>query len=123
MSLQKHRLGWIGLGRMGYPMAARLANAKADVRGYNRTRAKAEPLIEAGVRLVDRPSDLAACDIVFTMVSTEDDLKSVTFGEDGLFSAAKSLAYLWTSRPFRLRPRRSFARSRGRMAPRCWSFR
>jgi 3-hydroxyisobutyrate dehydrogenase-like beta-hydroxyacid dehydrogenase len=90
MSVQKHRLGWIGLGRMGYPMAERLANAKADIRGYNRTRAKAEPLIEAGVRLVDRPADLADCDIVFTMVSTADDLRSVTFGADGLFSAPSS---------------------------------
>ena len=83
---QKHRLGWIGLGRMGYAMVERLAMAKADVRGYNRTRAKAEPLVEAGVRLVDHPAELADCDIVFTMVSTADDLKSVTFGNDGLFS-------------------------------------
>jgi 3-hydroxyisobutyrate dehydrogenase len=83
----KHRLGWIGLGRMGYAMAERLAMAKADIRGYNRTRAKAEPLVEAGVRLVDRPSELADCDIVFTMVSTAEDLKSVTFGDDGLFSS------------------------------------
>jgi 3-hydroxyisobutyrate dehydrogenase-like beta-hydroxyacid dehydrogenase len=86
--LPKHRLGWIGLGRMGYPMAERLAKAKADIRGYNRTRAKAEPLIEAGVRLADRPSELAECDIVFTMVSTADDLKSVLFGASGLFSEA-----------------------------------
>lgn len=84
---QKHRLGWIGLGRMGSAMAERLAAAKADVRGYNRTRAKAEPLIEAGVDLVDSPAELADCDIVFTMVSTADDLKSVTFGKDGLFAS------------------------------------
>ena len=90
--LQKHRLGWIGLGRMGYAMAERLAMAKADVRGYNRTRAKAEPLVEAGVRLVDRPSELADCDIVFTMVSTADDLKSVTFGDDGLFASRRPKA-------------------------------
>ena len=87
LELHKHRLGWIGLGRMGYAMAERLAMAKADIRGYNRTRAKAEPLVEAGVRLVDRPSELADCDIVFTMVSTAEDLKSVTFGDDGLFSS------------------------------------
>ena len=68
-------------------MAERLAMAKANVRGYNRTRAKAEPLVEAGIHLVDRPSELAECDIVFTMVSTADDLKSVTFGEHGLFAS------------------------------------
>src|SRR5262245_19507170 len=74
--LRKHRLGWIGLGRMGYAMAERLAKAGADVRGYNRTRMKAEGLAASGVVLVDRPADLADCDIVLTMVSTADDLKS-----------------------------------------------
>ena len=87
LNLQKHRIGWIGLGRMGYAMVERLAAADVQVRGYNRTRAKAEPLAEAGVGLVDHPADLADCDIVFTMVSTADDLKSVTFGKDGLFSS------------------------------------
>jgi 3-hydroxyisobutyrate dehydrogenase len=89
LGFPKHRLGWIGLGRMGYAMVERLAMAKADIRGYNRTRAKAEPLIESGVRLVDNPSDLADCDIVFTMVSTADDLKSVAFGAGGLFSSPR----------------------------------
>jgi 3-hydroxyisobutyrate dehydrogenase len=84
--LRKHRLGWIGLGRMGYAMAERLAKADADVRGYNRTRAKAEALTASGVALVDHPVDLAECDIVFTMVSTSDDLKSVLVGRDGLFA-------------------------------------
>ena len=87
---KKLRLGWIGLGRMGYAMVERLAMAKADVRGYNRTRSKAEPLIQAGVELVDNPVELADCDIVFTMVSTAHDLKSVTFGKDGLFSSARA---------------------------------
>jgi phosphoglycerate dehydrogenase-like enzyme len=70
--LRKHRLGWIGLGRMGYAMAERLAKADADVRGYNRTRAKAEALVESGVAggPAVRPAE---CDIVFTMVSTSDD--------------------------------------------------
>lgn len=86
MSPGTHKLGWIGLGRMGYAMVERLARAGLDIRGYNRTRAKAEPLADAGVRLVHSPSELADCDIVFTMVSSGDDLKSVTFGDDGLFS-------------------------------------
>jgi 3-hydroxyisobutyrate dehydrogenase len=86
VDLSKHRLGWIGLGRMGYAMAERLAKAGADVRGYNRTRAKAEALASSGVALVDRPADLAECEIVLTMVSTSDDLKSVLVGRDGLFA-------------------------------------
>lgn len=83
---RQHRLGWIGLGRMGYAMAERLAKAGADLRGYNRTRARAESLTVTGVALVERPVELADCDIVFTMVSTADALKAVTIGNDGLFS-------------------------------------
>lgn len=85
-SLRRYRLGWIGLGRMGYAMAERLAKAGCQVRGYNRTHAKAEGLAAFGVALEIRPADLADCDIVFTMVSTADDLKSVLAGADGLFS-------------------------------------
>ena len=76
--LRKHKLGWIGTGRMGFPMAGRLLKKGADVAVYNRTRAKAEPLVPAGGRLVDSPAALADRDIVFTMVSTSDDLLEVT---------------------------------------------
>jgi 3-hydroxyisobutyrate dehydrogenase len=86
--LKRHRIGWIGAGRMGYPMAQRLAQAGADVTVQNRTRAKAEPLAEHGARIADRPADLASCDIVFTMVAASDDLKSVTLGKDGLLTVA-----------------------------------
>jgi 3-hydroxyisobutyrate dehydrogenase len=85
---REHRLGWIGLGRMGYAMAERLAKAGHDVSGYNRTRAKAEPLAASGVTLVGHPADLADCDIVFTMVSTADDLNAVLIGPNGLFTRA-----------------------------------
>ncbi len=71
----KQRIGWIGIGRMGYAMAERLAKAGADVTVWNRTRAKAEPLATHGAKIAGRVSDLAACDIVFCMVSTWDDVK------------------------------------------------
>ncbi|MBM3567778.1 MAG: NAD(P)-dependent oxidoreductase [Alphaproteobacteria bacterium] len=80
------RLGWIGIGRMGYPMAARLAKAGAEMAVYNRTRAKAEPLREVGASVVDTPAELAGREIVFTMVSTSEDLLAVTLGKDGLLS-------------------------------------
>ncbi|MBM3527420.1 MAG: NAD(P)-dependent oxidoreductase [Alphaproteobacteria bacterium] len=115
--LPKLRLGWIGLGRMGHAMAGRLARAGADIRGYNRTRAKAESLVADGVKVVDRPADLADCDIVFTMVSTAGDLKAVTFGEGGLFSdpkcAPKILAELSTVSPEDSAEMRSLAAARG----------
>jgi 3-hydroxyisobutyrate dehydrogenase len=71
------RVGWIGTGRMGFALAQRLSRAGVDVAAWNRTRAKAEPLTEFGVTVVDDPSDLADRDVVFTMVSTSNDLDQV----------------------------------------------
>jgi len=82
------KLGWIGIGRMGYEMAARLARGGADVTVWNRTRAKAEPLAQYGAKLAATLSDLAACDIVFVMVSTWDDVREVVAGPRGLLSGA-----------------------------------
>jgi len=86
-TLDKHKLGWIGLGRMGFPMAARLLKRGADLAVYNRTRSKAEPLGSLGAKLVGRPAELAGRDIVFTMVSTSGDLIEVLSGPHGLLSA------------------------------------
>ena len=86
--LKRHKIGWIGTGRMGFSMAERLANAGCDLTAYNRTRAKAEPLTKSGAKIVDSPADLAGCDIVFTMVSTSDDLKQVTLNQGGVLSVA-----------------------------------
>ena len=71
------KLGWIGTGRMGYAMAERLAKAGCDIAVWNRTRAKAEPLAKYGAKVVDKLQELAGRDIVFCMVSTWDDVKSV----------------------------------------------
>lgn len=86
--LKKHKLGWIGIGRMGYAMAERLAKAGCDLTVYNRTREKAEPLARHGARVVGRPADLAGCDIVFTMVSTGADVKEVLEGKDGVLAGS-----------------------------------
>jgi 3-hydroxyisobutyrate dehydrogenase-like beta-hydroxyacid dehydrogenase len=83
-----HSLGWIGAGRMGFAMAKRLLEADGDVTVYNRTRAKAEPLESFGARIVDTPAELADRDVVFTMVSSADDLYSVVCGENGLLSGS-----------------------------------
>jgi 3-hydroxyisobutyrate dehydrogenase len=77
-------IGWIGLGRMGEAMVKQLTAAGHGVQVWNRTRAKAEPLVAYGARLAERKLDLARCDVVFTMVSTTDDLKQVLFGDGGL---------------------------------------
>ncbi len=87
--MSKPKIGWIGTGRMGYEMAARLAKGGADILIWNRTRAKAEPLAKYGAKIADKVSELAACDAVFCMVSTWDDVKEVIVGPHGLLSGAK----------------------------------
>jgi 3-hydroxyisobutyrate dehydrogenase-like beta-hydroxyacid dehydrogenase len=84
------KLGWIGIGRMGYAMAERLAKGGADLTVWNRTRAKAEPLAAAGARIAANLSDLASCDIVFVMVSTWDDVREVVAGPQGLLSGKQA---------------------------------
>lgn len=79
-------LGWIGAGRMGSAMAARLLTAGLDVAVHNRTRAKAEPLAALGARLVDGPADLAGRDIVFTNLSSSDVFVDMVCGANGLLS-------------------------------------
>jgi 3-hydroxyisobutyrate dehydrogenase-like beta-hydroxyacid dehydrogenase len=82
------RIGWIGAGRMGYAMAERLAKGGADVTVWNRTRAKAEPLAAYGAKIAQNLAELAACEIVFCMVSTWEDVKEVLAGPNGLLSAS-----------------------------------
>jgi 3-hydroxyisobutyrate dehydrogenase len=86
-NMKQHKLGWIGIGRMGYAMAERLAKAGCDITVWNRTRAKAEPLAKSGAKVADKLTELAGCDIVFTMVSTGKDVKEVLFGSSGVMSA------------------------------------
>ena len=89
MSKNTQKIGWIGAGRMGTPMAERLLKAGYDVSIWNRTRAKAEPLAAKGGKIVDKLSELAACDVVFSIVSTGKDLEQVVFGKDGVASGGK----------------------------------
>jgi 3-hydroxyisobutyrate dehydrogenase len=72
------------MGRMGFPMAERLLKAGHDVSIWNRTRSKAEPLAAKGGKIVDKLSDLAGVDVLFSIVSTGGDLKEVYFGKDGV---------------------------------------
>ena len=78
------RIGWIGLGRMGEAMVGRLTQAGHEVSVWNRTASKAESLLDAGVTLAASKQELAACDLVFTMISTTADLKEVLFAPHGL---------------------------------------
>jgi 3-hydroxyisobutyrate dehydrogenase-like beta-hydroxyacid dehydrogenase len=87
MSTKPRSIGWLGTGRMGAAMAARLIDAGEDVTVWNRTPSKTGPLVARGARAVERITDLGGCDVVFVMVSTPADLEEVVCGEHGLLSA------------------------------------
>jgi 3-hydroxyisobutyrate dehydrogenase len=80
------KIGWIGMGRMGFPMAERLLKAGHDVSIWNRTRAKAEPLEKIGGKVVDHLSDLKSMDILFSIVATGADVADVLYGKNGVCS-------------------------------------
>ena len=89
MSKNNLKIGWIGVGRMGYQMAERLAKAGYDISIWNRTKSKAEPLTKVGGKVVDKPADLAGVDMLFAIVSEGKDLEQVYFGDNGIVTNAK----------------------------------
>ncbi len=78
------RIGFIGLGTMGAPMAARLLAAGFDVSVHNRTREREEPLAALGAKRAASPKSCAQdSDVVFTMVSDTPDVQAVVTGDHG----------------------------------------
>jgi 3-hydroxyisobutyrate dehydrogenase len=84
------KIGFVGLGTMGAPMARNLLAAGHDVVVHNRTRSREEPLAELGASRAATPSEAAAdADVVVTMVSDTPDVDHVLFGADGVASGAR----------------------------------
>jgi len=80
-------VGVVGLGTMGSRIAARLLDAGHEVHATNRTRAKAQPLIERGLVWQDTPRAVAAAsDVVLSMVTDDAALRGVTGGPDGILA-------------------------------------
>ncbi len=86
------RLGWLGTGRMGIEMARRLLAAGCDLTVYNRSAAKADPLVRLGAKPAGSAAELAARDIVFVTVGTSDDLTAAVLGPHGLMSGGDGAA-------------------------------
>src|SRR2546427_4241168 len=83
-------LGYVGLGVMGGGIARRLVEAGHSVTGWNRTKAKAEALIEAGLQWAESPREVAErSEIVFTMVTNTAAVRAVTDGPDGLLAGLR----------------------------------
>jgi 3-hydroxyisobutyrate dehydrogenase/glyoxylate/succinic semialdehyde reductase len=89
------KIGFMGLGTMGSRMAANLLKHGHSLVVYNRTRAKAEPLLAAGAQWADSPAALAAgVQIVFTMLATPEIVEATASGKDGLLSRLEKCS-LW----------------------------
>lgn len=78
------KIGFIGMGTMGAPMATRLVNAGYEVTVHNRTREREEPVAAAGASRAATPRDAAnGADVVITIVSDTPDVREVVLGEQG----------------------------------------
>lgn len=83
----KAKIGVVGLGAMGGRIATRLHSRGYDVFGANRTRSRADALIEEGLIWCDSPREAAeAADVVFSLVTDDDALEAVTAGPDGILA-------------------------------------
>src|SRR6185437_8921913 len=96
-------LGWIGTGVMGGPMAGHLLDRGHDVTVHNRTRRRAESLLEAGAQWRDTPAQVAAeADVVVTMLGTPADVRDVILGEGRVLESMREgslLIDMTTSEP------------------------
>ncbi len=82
------KLGFIGLGVMGSQMVSRLLDKGHSVTGYNRTKSKAQWLIDKGMKWADSPRTVAAAaDVTFAMVTNSTALGAIADGSDGLLAA------------------------------------
>jgi len=88
-------LGFIGTGVMGRSMCGHLLSAGYRVHVYNRTRSRAQPLIDQGAIWADTPADVAAnAQVIITIVGFPTDVEQVYLGENGLLSRVKEGAVL-----------------------------
>jgi len=84
------RIGVVGIGRMGSAMAGRLLEAGYELWLHNRSRHKAERLVERGAKWSDTAKDLAQhVDLAITVIADDAALSEVTLGETGIFAGAR----------------------------------
>src|SRR3984885_11834051 len=93
--MKDKKIGWIGTGLMGAPMAKHLVTAGYKVNVYNRTKEKAAELIGMGCAWFDTPKELAAnSDVVVTIIGFPKDVEECYFNEQGIFNGIKPGAIL-----------------------------
>lgn len=103
ISPSQTRIGWIGTGVMGSSMCGHLIKGGYKATVYNRTKSKAQGLIDAGATWADTPQAVAeASDVIFTIVGMPADVRSVLLGSDGALAGCKPgnvLVDMTTSEP------------------------
>ncbi len=88
------KIGFIGLGRMGQGMAARLLSAKHQVTVWNRSPDKAAALVSSGATFAETPAAAVRdADAIFTMLANDDAAERVWRAQDGVLSTARSGAF------------------------------
>src|SRR5690242_11047563 len=80
------KVGFVGLGRMGAGMAARLLEAGHEVAVYNRTRSREQPLLAKGARAAVDIADASRADAVFTMLADDIAVENVVYGDRGMLA-------------------------------------
>jgi 3-hydroxyisobutyrate dehydrogenase len=97
------KVGFIGTGVMGNPMATHILNAGYELYVYNRTESRAQSLVDSGATFCETPGAVAAeCDVIFAIVGFPPDVESVFLGEQGIVAAAKAgsiIVDMTTSKP------------------------
>lgn len=87
---EKTKIGWVGTGVMGRWMCQHILNLGYSVTVYNRTKEKAQPLLDSGATWADDPSTVAAAsDVIFTIVGFPPDVREVYLGDKGILKGAK----------------------------------
>ncbi|MCY9668942.1 NAD(P)-dependent oxidoreductase [Paenibacillus alginolyticus] len=88
-------LGLVGTGVMGKSMAGHFIQAGYEVHIYNRTKSKAQELLDRGAHWQDSPGQLAQqCDVIITMVGFPKDVEEIYLGENGIISNTKPGSYV-----------------------------
>ena len=88
------RIGFIGLGIMGKPMAKNLVKAGYHLTVYNRSNASQDELVSFGAEGALSPADVAVrSDLIFTMLPNSPDVEAVVFGKNGILSGGKIRKY------------------------------
>ncbi len=111
------RIGWIGTGVMGSSMCGHLLAKGYPITVYNRTKSKAQKLIDAGAEWADSPKELAErSDVIFTIVGFPADVREVYFSENGILAGASVgsvLVDMTTTEPALAKEIYSAAREKG----------